>query len=113
LVFDQSGGQAIPLDALFQPSLSDLPLPTELDLSGFIRLGYDVVEYTIRTPGVSPRFGCSPLFCNYMAHLIWVNHYCLLPDLATARQVAHLFAKDPPEPGPYMIVEVLAKENER
>jgi hypothetical protein len=47
-----------------------------------------------------------------MAHLFWVNQYCLLPDLATAHQVAQIFAKGPVEPGPYMIVEVLAKENE-
>lgn len=112
VVFDKTGCQAIPLDALFQPSLSHLPLPPEPDLTGFVRLGYDVVEYTMREQGASQRFGCSPLFCNSMAHLIWVNPYCLLPDLMTARQVAQLFALDPPEPGPYMIVEVFAKENE-
>jgi hypothetical protein len=113
LVFDQNDNvQTIPLDALFVPSLSTLPLPPEPDLTGFVCLGYDVVEYTMREPGICHNFACSPLFCNYMAHLFWVNQYCLLPDLATAHQVAQIFAKGPVEPGPYMIVEVLAKENE-
>jgi hypothetical protein len=111
VVFDKTGIQSIPLETLFLPSLSNLPLPPEPDLTGFVRLGYDVVEYTMRQPGACHRFGCSPLFCNYMAHLFWVNQDCLLPDLATAQQVARLFAIDPPEPGPYMIVEVLAKVN--
>lgn len=112
LLFDQAGIQALLPDELFQPSHFDLPLPPEADLTGFVRLGYDVVEYRIRTLGANHSFGCSPLFCNAMAHLFWVNQYCLLPDLMTAQQVAHLFAIEPPEPGPYMIVEVLAKEDE-
>jgi len=112
VVYDKTGIQSIPLETLFLPSLANLSLPPEPNLTGFVRLGFDVVEYTMRQPGASHRFGCSPLFCNSMAHLFWVNQYCLLPDLMTARQVAHLFAIEPPEPGPYMIVEVLAKEYE-
>lgn len=111
VVFEQAGMQRLTLDALFVPSLSLVALPPEPELTAFVPLGYDVVEYTMRDPRASHRFACSPLFCDYMAHLFWVNQYCLLPDLATAHQVAHYFAKDPPEPGPYMIVEVLAQGN--
>lgn len=111
LLFSEAGAQRLSVEALFVPSLSPLPLPPEPVLTDFVQLGYDVVEYTTRRPEASHTFACSPLFCNAMAHLFWVNQYCLLPDLATAYQVAAFFAKEQPEPGPYLIVEVYAKAN--
>jgi len=109
MIFGPTGAQVPDATKMFEPLLP--PLPLESDLSDFIRLGYDVVEYMVRPGQPSLPFGCSPLFCNGMAHLFWVNQYCLLPDLATAQQVAALFGKDQPEPGPYVIVEVLEKVN--
>lgn len=53
-------------------------------------------------------FGCSPLSCNGMAEEISVNEFCLIDDLETALAAARRFGVEQPEPGPYVIVEVLA-----
>jgi hypothetical protein len=72
-------------------------LPTEADLSGMQLLGFDVTEYPS---------GCSPLSCNGKASEHQVNRFCLLDDATAAHQVAQNFARERPEPGPYIIVEV-------
>jgi hypothetical protein len=53
-------------------------------------------------------FGCSPLSCNGMAENISVNEFCLIDDMETALTAARRFGVEQPEPGPYVIVEVLA-----
>ena len=53
-------------------------------------------------------FGCSPLSCNHMAESIPVNGFCLLGDLETALATARTFGIQGPEPGPYVIIEVLS-----
>ncbi len=88
------------------PELAAVPTP-----DGFSCLGYDAV---VRDPGgrrsegwpMVPRFGCSPLSCNYMAAEYPVNRYCLVDDLDTAIPMARDFATGNCEPGPYCVVEV-------
>ena len=70
------------------------------------RLGYDVVERDAATGMLG--FGCSPLSCNGMAESIPVNEFCLIDDLETALAAARRFGMEQPEPGPFVIVEVLA-----
>ena len=53
-------------------------------------------------------FGCSPLSCNGMAESVAVNDFCLVDDIKTALAAARRFGIQQPEPGPYVIVEVLA-----
>jgi hypothetical protein len=43
-----------------------------------------------------------------MAEEIPVNDFCLIDDLDTALTTARRFGIEQPEPGPYVIVEVLA-----
>lgn len=84
--------------------LADLPnLPTEPDLSGFDRLGFDATVL-----GMQNQWGwsCSPLSCNFMFEHHPVNQYCLIDELSDAVAAAQDFAKSEPEPGPYVIVEV-------
>jgi hypothetical protein len=104
LLFDTSGiEREITIDELFpadMPELPSAPPPCE-------RLGYDVVERDVATGMLG--FGCSPLSCNGMAESIPVNEFCLIDDLETALAAARRFGVEQPEPGPFVIVEVLAK----
>jgi len=43
-----------------------------------------------------------------MAESIPVNEFCLIDDMETALATARRFGVEQPEPGPYVIVEVLA-----
>ena len=83
-----------------------LPIP-ELDVEPvdetFQPLGFDVVS---RSAGTT--FECSPLSCNDEATQTVVNEFCLMPDLPSALSAAATFSLDEPEPGPYVVVEVLA-----
>jgi hypothetical protein len=103
LLFDTSGiEKEITIDGLFpadMPELPSAPPPYE-------RLGYDVVERDVATGMLG--FGCSPLSCNGMAESIPVNEFCLIDDSETALAAARRFGVEQPEPGPYVIVEVLA-----
>ena len=93
-----------PFDDLFP---KDLPaLPQEPEFLPYHRIGYDVVE---RNPAMGMLgFGCSPLSCNGMAESIPVNEFCLLEDLESALATARRFDTEQPEPGPYVVIEVLA-----
>lgn len=92
------------LDDLFP---KDLPaLPQEPDLLPYDRIGYDVVERNVAMGILG--FGCSPLSCNGMAESIPVNEFCLLDDLESALATARRFDTEQPEPGPYVVIEVLA-----
>jgi hypothetical protein len=73
------------------------PLP-----SGFVSLGFDVVNKTF-----SAFFECSPLSCNGMADDVAVNRFCLLATLDEAIAVAERCAREEPEPGPFYVIEVL------
>jgi hypothetical protein len=104
--FGPSGDpESVSIDDLFPDGLPGLP--SEPDLSNYRRLGYDIVE-SPRTRGVL-GFGCSPLSCNGMADKIAVNRYCLLDDLSYAFSIAKRFGEEGPEPGPYVIIEVLSR----
>jgi hypothetical protein len=43
-----------------------------------------------------------------MAENILVNDFCLLDDLESALSTAQRFEIERPEPGPYIVIEVLA-----
>jgi hypothetical protein len=103
LLFDTSGiEKQITIDELFPADMAELPS----DPPPCERLGYDVVERDVSTGMLG--FGCSPLSCNGMAENIPVNEFCLIDDLETALAAARRFGVEQPEPGPYVIVEVLA-----
>lgn len=90
--------------------IGDLPpLPSEPKLSGFTRLGFDVVQYHDSLVSYSLR--CSPLACNGLAIEHQVNQYCLLSDINSAFSFAQLCGIEQPEPAPYIIVEVLRKQD--
>lgn len=84
-----------------------------VDEQGLESLGFDVVSVsTAGITGPSNRcdylpFDCSPLSCNGMGAEIPVNQWCLLPTIETAISAAIRFAREEPEPGPYVLVEVL------
>jgi len=103
LLFDTSGiEKPVTVDQLFQADMPALPSATP----PYQRLGYDVVERDVATGMLG--FGCSPLSCNGMAESIPVNEFCLIDDLETASAAARRFGIEQPEPGPFVIVEVLA-----
>lgn len=103
LVFDSSGRPTeLPPAELFTPNLP--ALPPEPGLPGYVRLGYDVVEYAGYL-----NYGCSPLSCNGMGAQHAVNQYCLLDAVDAAYDAAVAFGVDEPEPGPYIIFEVLRR----
>jgi hypothetical protein len=104
--FGPSGDpESVSIDDVFTDGLP--ALPSEPDLSNYRRLGYDIVE-SPRTLGAL-GFGCSPLSWNGMAEEIAVNRFCLLDDLYRAFGIAKRFAEEKPEPGPFVIVEVLSR----
>lgn len=103
LLFDTSGiEKQVTIDQLFPADMPELPSA----LPPYRRLGYDVVERDVATGMLG--FGCSPLSCNGMAESIRVNESCLIDDVETALAAARRFGIEQPEPGPYVIVEVLA-----
>jgi hypothetical protein len=106
LLFGKTGiATPVTLDELFPKELPDLPPePAPFLYRG---IGYDIVE---RNPAMgSLGFGCSPLSCNGMAENLPVNDFCLLDELETALAAAQRFGIEQPEPGPYVVIEVLAK----
>jgi len=103
LLFDTSGiEKSVTIDQIFPADMPELPFVRP----PYQRLGYDVVERDVATGMLG--FGCSPLSCNGMAEAIRVNEFCLIDDLETALATARRFGVEQPEPGPYVIVEVLA-----
>jgi hypothetical protein len=104
LLFDTSGiEKQVTIDQLFPADLPELPSARP----PYRRIGYDVVERNASMGMLG--FGCSPLSCNGMAESIPVNEFCLIDDMETALAAARSFGVEQPEPGPYVIVEVLAK----
>ena len=100
-------GRRVPadVDRLFPTTLP--PLPQSMGLAGYTGLGYDVVSF-----GRSSFFECSPLSCNGMAAEIAVNRYCLIDRIDDALDVARRFEEEQPEPGTYLVIEVLAREDD-
>jgi hypothetical protein len=93
----------------------------EPDLSAYRRLGYDVVEFL---PSLLLDFGghrreensrlwsgarYSPLSCNGLAGNYLVNQFCLFEDVEAAYRAGHDFGVEQPEPGSYLLVEVLRR----
>lgn len=76
-------------------------------------LGFDVVSVpTAEFDSAAQRcdrlpLDCSPLSCNAMGAEYPVNRWCLLATIDAAVSTAMAFARDEPEPGPFVIVEVL------
>jgi len=104
LLFDKSGiEKPVMMEQLFPGDLLGLPSAQPRCQ----RIGYDVVERDAATGMLG--FGCSPLSCNGTAESILVNEFCLIDDLEVAVVTARRFGIEQPEPGPYVIVEVLAK----
>ena len=81
------------------PRLTPHPLPAT-----FASLGFDVVSRSVGT-----AFECSPLSCNGMATQFEVNEHCLVPTPEGAVEFARWCADEEPEPGPYVVVEVLRR----
>lgn len=103
LLFDTSGIEnAVTIDQLFPADMPESPSA----MPPLPRLGYDVVERNASMGMLG--FGCSPLSCNGMAESIPVNEFCLIDEMETALAAARRFGVEQPEPGPYVIVEVLA-----
>jgi hypothetical protein len=103
IIFDESGNpQNVSIDHLFDFNLSEVAV--QPDLSRYESLGYDVVV----PPAAYTGFGCSPLSCNGMAQHVSVNRFCLIETIEDALVAAKRFAVEQPEPGPYVIVEVLS-----
>lgn len=75
------------------------------NLDDYDPLGYDVLQVQSE-PCV---WGCSPLSCNGMAREAAVNRFCLLDRLDEAVEVGYEFGLQPPEPGEYVLVEVLRR----
>jgi hypothetical protein len=102
-LFDASGADAaVTADDLFLNELPALPCAPPL---AYRRIGYDVVELDAAMGILG--FGCSPLSCNRKAREIPVNSFCLIDDFAAALATARQFAIEQPEPGPFVIIEVL------
>ena len=93
----------------------------EPDLSTYQWLGYDVVEFL---PSLLLEFegrcrnanirlwsgsGHSPLSCNGLASSYPINQFCLLDDVEAAYRAGRDFGVEQPEPGSYIIVEVLRR----
>jgi hypothetical protein len=106
LHFDKTGiAKPVTLDELFPKELPSLP-PEPTPFS-YNRIGYDIVE---RNPAMGfLGFGCSPLSCNGIAESIPVNEFCLIDDLESAVAAARRFGIEQPEPGPYVVIEVLTE----
>jgi hypothetical protein len=80
----------------------EIPVGPEPLPAGFGSLGFDVVSRSVGT-----SFECSPLSCCDLAADWHANQFCLLPDLDTAVSAAKRFSVEQPEPGPYVVLEVL------
>jgi hypothetical protein len=102
-VFDKAGPtpKVTAAEELFEAYHYLTESPPEPDLSGFARLGFDVVQYSDAI-----NWGCSPLSCNYMYQHHAVNRYCLIDTIEGAEEAARSFAENEPEPGPYIVIEV-------
>jgi hypothetical protein len=108
VLFDVSGEPVtVSLDELFPSGFANLP--DEPNRLCYRSLGYDVVESPPLKSSIL-GFGCSPLSCNGMAEKIAVNRYCLLDRLDDAFSAAKRFGVEQPEPGPYVVIEVLERE---
>ena len=89
-----------------QVSMAGTSEPVEPLSTEFAPLGFDAVS--LDSPGFGTfQFGHSPLSCNGMAEVIETNEHCLLANLAMAQAIALRFSIERPEPGPYVVVEVL------
>jgi hypothetical protein len=80
----------------------EIPAHPEALPPAFTSLGFDVVSRSVGT-----NFECSPLSCCDLAGDWSANQFCLLSDLDTAIAAATTFSVEQPEPGPYVVIEVL------
>lgn len=92
-MFDEGSEVAAPID------LSQLIEPEP----GFAVVGFAAVARS-RT-----SFECSPLSCNGKAAELTTNEECLFRSFDEAVVGARAFSVEKCEPGPYYVVEVLAK----
>jgi len=80
----------------FADFATDVQLPTAA-----MRLGYDVVTYSV---GNSPE--CSPLTCSGLAGKLQANSKGLFDTFPAAKTALEAGAFDNSEPGPFRIIEV-------
>jgi hypothetical protein len=79
-------------------------------------LGYDAVSGwrgrpgTTETPGTWFAWHCSPLSCNGEARKFQTTEDSLLRTADEAFVVAEMFSREEPEPGPYYLYAVYARE---
>jgi hypothetical protein len=69
----------------------------------FVRLGFDLCSRSL-----GHGLECSPLSCNGMAAAGQVNRFCLVDTFDQALDLARLFGRQRPAPGPYVLLEVWA-----
>jgi hypothetical protein len=79
---------------------------TAMPSADFVVIGYDAVSCT-----QGHDFECSPLSCNGAAKQFAANERCLFAAADEALAAAAAFATNGWEPGPYYVVEVLARPN--
>jgi hypothetical protein len=104
VVFDRDGERPpAPGDLWLEGWPDPPPGPALPDLAP---IGYDVAS---RQPGTL-GFGCSPLTCNGLAASFPVNRFGLVDALDDARRLATHCGATEPEPGPYVIVQVLLRD---
>lgn len=87
-------GESVPFDV---SGVRPAPLP-----AAFESLGFDAVSRSVGT-----SFECSPLSCCNLAAELGANQWCLFDTLQGATAAAVAFSLKPPEPGPYVVIEVL------
>jgi hypothetical protein len=97
--------EAVDADVILPEGLPGLPTGSVPE--GFKVLGYDVVSK--QGGGDVMDFGCSPLSCCALAGEVGVNRHCLINDLDGALRLAQRWDQEEPEPGPYYVVQVLAR----
>jgi len=91
--FDED--RELPLDV---STVHPEPIP-----AGFVRLGFDLCSRSLGNV-----LECSPLSCNGMGIASKVNRFCLVDAFDQALGLARQFGRQRPEPGPYVLLEVLA-----
>jgi hypothetical protein len=110
--FDRGAEIAFTLNLGHAGTLPSRPVLHE----SFVPLGFDVPCIwcaQLKQPGPICDwipFDCSPLTCNGMWKEHPVNRWGLIDRLEDAIAAARAFAVDEPEPGPFVVVQVLRAE---
>lgn len=110
----QKGNRIEPLDPRLLFGNESPAFPAN-PVDHFESLGFDAVSFSPFRLATKQYAAClgmlshSPLTCNEMANEFVVNRYCLFDHIEDAINAATTFSRDEPEPGPYLVVEVLRR----